>query len=94
MRLIDGSELTEAQKIEVLRAFVYRNTGTHCPIDMQKYAPQFRPIPEYKDDNAWLQAYAFYIRADGHLSKRHNHCETRTMADIIRKEAKERSARL
>ena len=74
MKLIRGDRLTEAQRADVLRRFVHRNTGTFRRHDQAE-------TPLYQTDAEWLAAHAFYIRADGALSNKHGHCEPYYMAN-------------
>ena len=81
MRLIKGISLTEAQKAEVLRSFVYRHTIEHKP-DWIGTNPALYATADIVRDEQWIRDHAFYIREDGRLAqgKRHEHCEPEYLA--------------
>lgn len=62
MKLIKGTDLTPKQVQEVKDRFVYR----HLAIGDGKY---------YPTELHWIYGHAFYIRKDGHIADRPNHCE-------------------
>ena len=66
--LVKGSNLTPAQRREVLAAFVHR----HMSIG---------PDKPYTSDDDWVKQHAFYIKKDGHLADSPKRCEPVYLAD-------------
>ncbi len=76
MKLVKGSDLNAAQRQEVLNAFGYRFMNTTI-------YPKDEPVmARSQHDGQWLEQHAFYIRKDGHLAHKPNHCEPVFLADI------------
>jgi hypothetical protein len=67
MKLIPGSELTEAQRAAALNLYVHRHTVEH-PFP-EAYAPGRAPTPTMTDAE-WLDARSFWINRSGTLSDR------------------------
>lgn len=70
-KLIPGNQLSAGQQRMVKAAFVYRLTS-------ENGYPQRNPtgaIVEPISDAEWLEKYAFYIKANGDLANKPNHCE-------------------
>ena len=72
MTLIKGESLTHRQRMQVLSAFVHRNTIEH-PFQLAGGTPV--------TDTEWINTHAFYFVADGsRLSNKHRHCEPHYLA--------------
>lgn len=82
MKLVKGENLTPAQRSEVLRAFPYRTMNkTIYPVRSKMVdSMQYKTLCANLDP-VWVNAHAFYIKNDGHLATRPNHCEPYYMAD-------------
>lgn len=65
MQLIKGDYLTDAQRLEVKRAFI------HWRYD--------QTVTTWEE---WITKHAFYIRNDGHLASKPNHCMPAVFAEI------------
>jgi hypothetical protein len=85
-RLVKGGDLTPAQREEVLRAFVHRNTVERPD----------RTLPGMvmvrSSDEEWLQEHAFYITVKGRLAQVPTYCEPHYMADLPAYLAREKEA--
>lgn len=66
MKLVKGTNLSEQQRRNVLAAFPYRHT-------VERPDPARQQPPAYSDAD-FVQRYAFYMRNDGRLADRPNHC--------------------
>jgi hypothetical protein len=85
MKLITGDKLTDAQRQEALRRFIYRHTIENQSQERRLLACSgFKPssIPP-TSDGQWLTDHAFYIRKDGQLASKPNHCEPASLASVI-----------
>lgn len=69
MKLIAYKDLTQSQIREVKNQFVNR----FIAIGKDKY---------YPTESDWMSNHAFYVRKDGHLSAKHNHCEPAWMVGM------------
>lgn len=74
---VKGTELKPSAKAEALRGYINRYTKTHVP----EWAKRPRPdgtqyMPQFKDDNDWLEHTLFYITKNGDLDKRNPDCES------------------
>ncbi len=78
MKLTKGKDLTQAQRQEVKRAYIYRWTGEHTPAPHVK---EGMSRPTHATDNEWIDDHAFYIDNNGKLSNAHKHCEPVYMAE-------------
>lgn len=67
MKLVKGTNLTPQQLQEVKACFVHR----HLAIGKDKY---------YYSEQDWIINHAFYVRKDGHIANKSNHCEPAFMA--------------
>ena len=77
MKLIKGENLTVEQIKEVKRRFVHRLTFENgCP----KRNTCKATIP-YIHDDQWIREHAFYVKSNGDLSNKPNHCEPHYLAD-------------
>jgi hypothetical protein len=64
MTLIKGENLTEKQKDEVLRAFIYRwTTGNHQRESV--YMNLSKPTMPLQSDTEWLKNHAFWFINNG-----------------------------
>lgn len=68
MKLVKGKDLSDAQRQEVMRAFVHRGYS----IGVGKH---------YATDDAWIIDHAFYMTKSGRLSLRAVRCEPHYLAD-------------
>ena len=76
MKLTKGNELSAQARREVLAAFVHRLTSEN---GYPARNPCGATIPAISDAQ-WLDEHAFYVRADGNLSKEHKYAEPVYMA--------------
>jgi len=75
MILINGDNLTQTQKDEVLRAFIYRWT-TENPQRESLYRNLSRPTVALQSDAEWLKNYSFWFLNDGsRLAANRHHAE-------------------
>lgn len=63
--LVKGIYLLPETKAEVLRKYDYRHMTNLYN----------------NDDDVWLSTYAFYVKKDGSLDNRYNHCMLARFAD-------------
>lgn len=72
-----GSELTREDQARVLGAYVHRFTRTHVPNWARKPRPNGAAYNvQFEDDTDWLAHTRFWVRADGRLDNRADHCES------------------
>ena len=76
-KLTLGNALTPHTRSVVLRLFVYRQTTENGYPARNPCKATVPPI----SDSIWLATHAFYVRADGTLDNRYNHCEPYYMAE-------------
>ena len=73
--LIKGENLTEKQKDEVLRAFIYRWTVENTQRE-SVYKGLSKPTIPLQSDAEWLKTHAFWFVKDGiRLARNRQHAE-------------------
>lgn len=78
-RCIRGDKLTPAQRLEVLAAFVHRDTVERPWIEKDRI--RHGRTVERVTDEEWLKTHAFYITQDGHLATKPAYCEPASYDD-------------
>lgn len=74
----NGTGLHPDDRRHVLAAFTHRHTGDHKPTWARNPMPNGQAYPvQFKDDADWLYNTEFYVRRDGRLDRRFDHCMSR-----------------
>jgi hypothetical protein len=84
VKLTRGTELTRAQRAEVLRTYVHRWTiENHTPmLERLLYGPTFRGTPVATiTDTEWIDTHAFWITKAGRLAANRRYAEPAYMAE-------------
>lgn len=77
MQLINGSQLSDTLKRQVLAVFCHRFTGEHKPQWANELRPDGQPYqPQFATDKDWLANTEFYITKKGQLSRKHRYCHS------------------